>query len=171
MISIVRATQQDATLLSEIGGISYRESHGHNAPPEDVEKFIEEKYSLPAMQQDLADTANIYHILFYKQQPVGFSKIIFDAAHPAISTPQVTKLERLYLLQQFIGLQLGHSLISFNIDLARNSGQQGVWLYVWQGNERAIHFYLKYGFRIIGSVDFRISPTVSLPNHHLFLEF
>lgn len=171
MISIVRATLQDATLLSETGTTSYRESHGHNAPAEDVEKFIEEKYSLAAMQQDLADTGNVYHILYYNQQPAGFSKIIFNAAHPTISTPQVTKLERLYLLQKFIGLQLGHSLMSFNIDLARNSGQRGMWLYVWKGNERAIHFYLKYGFTIIGSVDFRISPTVSLPNHHLFLEF
>jgi ribosomal protein S18 acetylase RimI-like enzyme len=46
-----------------------------------------------------------------------------------------------------------------------------MWLYTWTGNERAVSFYLKAGFKIIGSHNFKISATHSNPNHRMLLEF
>jgi ribosomal protein S18 acetylase RimI-like enzyme len=46
-----------------------------------------------------------------------------------------------------------------------------MWLFVWKENQRAIHFYKKAGFHIIGSYDFRLTETHSNPNHQMLLKY
>ena len=50
-------------------------------------------------------------------------------------------------------------LFQFNLDLSKKMDQTGFWLYVWTGNLRAIEFYRKAGFSIIGTTEFKISET------------
>ena len=82
----------------------------------------------------------------------------------------VTKLDRIYLLKEFYGLKLGLELLNFNIRLARNNKQSGIWLYTWTGNKRAIDFYLKAGFTITGSHKFYVTETYYNLNHLMFLD-
>jgi len=46
-----------------------------------------------------------------------------------------------------------------------------MWLFVWIENIRAINFYLKTGFKIIGSHNFNITTTHSNPNHQMYIEY
>ena len=46
-----------------------------------------------------------------------------------------------------------------------------VWLYTWIGNNRAIDFYLKAGFTIIGSHKFYVTKTHYDLSHQLFLKY
>jgi diamine N-acetyltransferase len=80
-------------------------------------------------------------------------------------------MERLYLLKQFYNLKLGAALLHFNIDLSKRNNQAGMWLFTWKENMRAVNFYQKNGFVIIGSHDFKISETHSNPNHLMLLRF
>ncbi|MEI9809852.1 MAG: GNAT family N-acetyltransferase [Bacteroidota bacterium] len=107
----------------------------------------------------------------YKTQAVGFSKIIFNSPHPLIGSAAVTKLERLYLLKEFYDLKLGLTLFKFIVSLSKEENQDGIWLFVWTENQRAVTFYKKNGFKIAGNVDFRISETHSNPNHVMYLEY
>jgi ribosomal protein S18 acetylase RimI-like enzyme len=81
------------------------------------------------------------------------------------------KLERLYLLKEFYDKKLGNALFQFNCDLAKQHSQKGIWLFVWTGNHRAIRFYDKAGFKIIGSHNFKISEDHSNPNHQMLKQF
>ena len=171
MIQIARATVDDAELLAAIARQSFFESHGHSASKEIVYAYADDKFSIDAMHQELAEPKNIYHIIYFDGQPAGYSKIIFDAAHPNIEAKNVTKLERIYLLKQFIEKKLGTQLLQFNIDLSKQHHQSGIWLFVWKENPRAFSFYQKAGFRVIGSHDFYLSPTHANPNHHMLLMY
>ena len=84
---------------------------------------------------------------------------------------QVTKMERLYLLKEFYGLEIGLKLMDFNTKLAQEKKQSGIWLEVWIENFRAIKFYKKVGFEIVGKANFTVSETHSNPNYIMFLEF
>jgi ribosomal protein S18 acetylase RimI-like enzyme len=75
------------------------------------------------------------------------------------------------LLKEYYDLSLGKALFNFNISLAKNNKQSGVWLAVWIENHRAISFYKKMGFKRVGNYDFKISENHSNPNHILYLEF
>ena len=168
MTSIAKATAKDFRLLADIGKTTLLESHGHSAKPADMEVYLQENYSDEVFKKELEDQNNIYHIIYHNDQLAGYSKIILNASHPNIQEENVTKLERLYLLKTFYGLNLGAALFRFNLELSKNNKQAGMWLYVWKENHRAIHFYKKLGFEIIGSYDFRISETHSNPNHQMF---
>lgn len=93
-----------------------------------------------------------------------------NASHPNIAAENVTKLDRIYLLKEFFGLKLGLQLFNFNIELCKYHKQSGIWLYTWIGNTRAINFYRKAGFKIIGSHKFYVTNTYYNLNHHMFLE-
>ncbi len=171
MTSIVKANGEDFKLLTDIGRISYIESHGSSAKAADINMYLNEKYNYEVFKDELSDPKNIYHIIYHNKQPAGYSKIMFNTPHPNIQIQNVTKLERLYLLKEFYSLKLGVELFNLNLELSKNSNQAGMWLFVWKENHRAVSFYKKIGFKVIGSYDFKLTETHSNPNHHMFLKY
>lgn len=171
MTSIVKASENDFQLLSEIAILTFIESHGSSAGTEDINNYVTMHYSNHAFEKELSDTKNIYYIIYYDMQPIGYSKIIFNTPYAGSQIKNITKLERLYLRKEFYNLKLGLELFQFNADLSKRNNQTGIWLFVWKENHKAINFYKKNGFFIIGSHDFKISETHSNPNHQMFLRF
>ena len=169
MTSIIKAKDKDFSLLADLGRESFLESHGRSASPEDIDTYAKENYTVEVFKKEISDPKNIYHIIYCDDQPAGYSKIVFNVPHSNIPLENVTKLERIYLLEKFYGLKLGFELFKFNLELSKKNDQAGMWLYVWKENKRAISFYEKTGFKIIGSHDFKISETHSNPNHQMIL--
>ncbi|MFN3918485.1 MAG: GNAT family N-acetyltransferase [Flavobacteriales bacterium] len=171
MAFIRKASFVDSVILAEIGKLSFVQSHGTSAAPEEIEKYIQKHMSEEVFKAELANPLHGYHILEYNGEPVGYSKIILDADHKDISMKGLTKLERIYLLEKFHGLKLGHRLFEYNLQLSKAAGQVGMWLFVWVKNTKAINFYIRLGFEISGSHDFQISENHSNPNHILLLRY
>ena len=171
MITIVPATMQETKILTEIGRRSLLESHGHSAAPGVMQTYLDEKFTESALQEELSDSKNIFHIINYNNQPAGYSKIIYRQPMEQVTQKNITKMERLYLLQEYYGLRLGQQLLQYNIDLSKQQGEQGMWLYVWKENERALRFYTKAGFQIIGDGWFRLTGDHANPNWKMFLQY
>jgi len=171
MTSIVKAKEEDIQLLTDIGKTTFLESHGHSASKADIDLYVSEKYTPNVFKEEFSDPKNIYHIIYHDQQPAGFSKIIFNAPHSNIKTENITKLERIYLLKEFYSLKLGVELLKYNIELSKQNDQAGMWLFVWKENPRAVNFYKRSGFEIIGSYDFKLTETHSNPNHQMYLKY
>ena len=171
MTTIEKAQEKDNQLIAEIGRISFIEAHGTSASETDINAYVAEKYNPDAVLADLRNPDNLYRIIYHNGIPAGYSKIIFDSTHPNLPSGKFTKLERLYLLKEFYSLKLGYELFNYNLELAKHNNQQGIWLFVWKGNHRAISFYQKTGFEIIGSYDFKITDNHSNPNHQMLLKF
>ena len=171
MTTIVQATLKDIDVLTSLGQKTFFESHGMSASKKDIDEYVNLKFNKEIFEQELSDSKNIFYILHYKEQPIGYSKIIFDFSHQNIRSNNVTKLERLYILKAFHKLKLGLELFHFNIQESKRNNQSGMWLYVWTENLRAIDFYKKAGFKIIGNHDFKISNTHYNPNHHMLLTY
>ncbi len=136
-----------------------------------MNEYLERNYCREAIRDELNDANNIYHIINYNNKPAGFSKIVLNSKHPNVVAENVTKLDRIYLLNEYHGLKLGLELLNFNIRLSRENCQSGMWLYTWIGNERAVNFYLKAGFEIIGSHKFYVTKTHYDVSHQMFLNF
>lgn len=171
MIPIKKANSKDAGLLAELGAKSFIESHGHSASADDISEFVKSKFNVNTLTAELNDPSNIYHIIYKDSKPAGYSKIIFNSAHADIKSPNTTKLERIFLLKELYGSSLGVQLFQFVLSLSKENGQTGMWLYVWTENKRAINFYIKNGFRIIGDYEYKISERHSNPNYQMLLEY
>ncbi len=168
-ISIIKATEEDYQSIVAIGKISVAEAHRDSTTEENLNEYLMKNYNENAIKEELNNPNNIYHLISYNKIPVGFSKINLNAKHPHIISENVTKLDRIYLLKEYFSLKLGYELLKFNIELSKNNHQGGIWLYTWIGNNRAINFYLKAGFKIIGSHRFYVTETHYNLNHHMFL--
>jgi ribosomal protein S18 acetylase RimI-like enzyme len=136
-----------------------------------MQAYLAEKFTEPALEQELKDPQNIFHIIYHNDQPAGYSKIIYRQPLDPFPQKNITKMERLYLLKEYYSLKLGQQLLQFNIDLSRQQGEAGMWLYVWKGNERAMRFYTRAGFRIIGDGWFRLTDEHSNPNWQMLLQY
>lgn len=170
MVSFERAENSQAHLLSEIAGITFIESHGRSAPPEDINNFITQKYNPDTFTAQLINTKNNYYLVYYQNRLAGFSNIIYNFPYADSKIHNIAKLERIYILKEFYDLKLGYHLFEFNRNLAKTNNQKGIWLFVWKENERAIKFYKKNGFEVIGNFDYKISETHSNPNYQMFLK-
>lgn len=159
MINIRKATVQDHQAITHIGRIAVEEAHRDSCSAEDMNTFLDQYYNADAIKAELSDENNIYHLLTYNGEPAGFSKIILNAAHSNITSRAVTKLDRIYLLSQYFGQQLGYRLLQFNIQLSIENGQDAMWLFTWQGNKRAVDFYSKAGFVIAGTHKFKVTES------------
>lgn len=83
----------------------------------------------------------------------------------------MAKLDRIYIDEKYLDKKLGQVLFDFNLEIARQNNQKGIWLYTWIENQRAIKFYKKNGFVIIDEKDFKISNRHSNPNYIMYRSF
>jgi ribosomal protein S18 acetylase RimI-like enzyme len=169
MISIIKANEKDYKSIVNIGNISVPEAHEGSCPPEDLREYIQNNYNDNAIKKELRDENNIYHLIYFNDKAVGFSKIILNAKHPNIALENVVKLDRIYLLKEYQGLKLGFELLNLNINFSKNHKQNAIWLYTWIGNLKAINFYEKIGFKKIASHEFFVTKTTSNLNHQMLL--
>jgi len=169
MTSIVRASVGDAELLSVLGRTTFMESHGKSASDKDIETYVNLKYTQKALEFELQNPENIFYILYHDKIAIGYSKIILNVKDANIPFKNVTKLERFYVLQDYHNLKLGWELFNFNVKQSKAQQQVGMWLHTWTENQKAINFYSKAGFKIIGHHDFKISETHYNPNYQMLL--
>jgi GNAT superfamily N-acetyltransferase len=171
MNSITRATTNETGILANIGRQTFYESHGHSAPKKDTDIYAQEKFSEEAIQKELENPGYIYHILYIDEKAAAFTKIVLDSPLDGHVLTPLTKLDRIYVLQSHYQQGLGQQLLDFNIDYSKKHNQKGMWLCTWIENKRAINFYNRNHFKIVGSYDFHVSPTHINPNHIMLLTY
>jgi len=168
---IIKASLKHAEVLSELGGETFCKTHKDSAPAHEVEAYIKKIYSLNAIERELTNPLNIYHIIKHEDTVAGFSKMELAMTYPAIKLENVSKMDQIYLHDSFHGLKLGARLLDFNINYTKSRGQNGMWLVVWTGNTKAIDFYKKFGFQIVTKDQFHLTETHINPCYIMLLEY
>lgn len=171
MVEIFKGELKHSKTLTKIAKQSFLEAHGHSASKEDIENYVSKNFNQTIFKNELLNPYFIYHLISYKNEIVGYSKIVLNMENSNIQYKNVTKLERLYLLKDYYSLKLGAKLFDYNVNLSAKNNQKGIWLAVWVENYRAINFYTKSGFKIVGKYDFQISETHTNPNHIMYLQY
>lgn len=75
------------------------------------------------------------------------------------------------MASDFYDLKLGYQLLAHDVALSKEQGQSGMWLFTWQGNTRAVNFYKRNGFTVIGDHRFKVTETHYNPHHQMFLAY
>ena len=168
---IKKANLEDAQKLTKLSIDAFLPAHGHSSPKTDMDSYVKANFGLENIVKELSNQNFLYYLIHHQKKLAGFSKIIFNNTNEYIQRKNITKMERLYLLEEFYGKNLGKELMIFNSELAKKNNQSGIWIEVWTENLRAIKFYKKIGFKTVGSSRFKISETHSNPNYIMYLEF
>lgn len=170
MITIRKATAKDVKALAEVSKKAFYVPHKDVIPDHIMQDYLKNSFNEKTLLSEINNPNFKYNLILKDAVLAGFSKIIINTKNSNIKAENVTKLERIYLTEEFYGLGLGKELFAYNLKLIKEAKQKGVWLYVWIKNDRAINFYKKAGFKKIAMYDFPISDTETRPNDVLYLE-
>lgn len=158
---IRNAHPADAEMLAGLGRRAFYEAFGIYNDPSDMQAYLDLAFDPARIREQLSDPAMTYLVASINGTPVGYAKLKRNTTVPELENEKVIQLERIYALQDFIGKKVGSTLMNSCIIIARSEGYHKMWLSVWQENDRAISFYKKYGFQVIGYKQFVIGKEVN----------
>ena len=159
-ITIRTGTSTDNVLLAEMGARTFYDTFAKDNTPADIAAYLAASFS-PAKQADeLADPANTFLIAEIEGIPVGYVRLHLSPPSSAITGIQPIEIVRFYSDQQWIGHGVGAALMSACLGFAIQKGCDTIWLDVWEHNPRAISFYRKWGFTVVGSQTFQLGSDL-----------
>ncbi len=136
----------DVLVLQQLACQTFTETFAHCNTPENLSKYLDEKYSVETLGAELANPLSAFYIAICAGKVAGFLKLNTGAAQTELQEPDVLEIERIYVLQEFHGKGVGQVLFDKAMAEAVNANCRNVWLGVWEENYRAIRFYTKNGF-------------------------
>lgn len=169
-LKIRQATVDDAEQISLLGIDVFTTTFGASGcTPEQLQKYLDECYSVEAIRGDLQDPHKTTLVSFDDSSAssassssssssgpkiTGFALInrASSDAEPAIAGhyAKPIELQRLYVDAAEHGRGIGQALMNEAEGLARSEGWVHMWLGVWESNFRAQKIYGKLGYQRVG---------------------
>ncbi len=159
-IHIEQANEGQAELVAELARKTFIETYGETSNPENLQLYVDKHFTVEQIDVELAKAGFRFYIAWINGKPVGFTKIRKDRQPRGISGHKTMEIERIYVLQEFQGFSVGKELMKMVKDLARQEGEQVLWLQVWQKNDKAIQFYRKAGFVVYETTSFEFGREI-----------
>jgi GNAT superfamily N-acetyltransferase len=162
MIAIIRSAQHaDVPELAEVAAATFVLACPPGTEPASISAFIAAHLSSERFISYLADPARDIRVAVRNGDIVGYTMLVFgEPADPtvgaALTLRPTVELSKVYLLGEHHGAGLAATLMTATLDVARARGASGVWLGVNDQNLRAIGFYEKSGFVIVGAKTFQV---------------
>lgn len=144
--SIEKATSGDIQELMDISRKTFIEAFGQQNSKEDMDLYLTEKLSYQQLLNELEQPGSHFYLMKFENRSIGYLKLNTGLSQSESIYPDGVEIERIYVLQEFLGKGIGHSLLDFSFRFAEARGASMIWLGVWEKNERAIAFYLKHRF-------------------------
>src|SRR4051812_36983714 len=148
---IRRANKADAETIALLGRITFGEAFGHlfGQHRSNLCDYLDTTFGVSKIERSLANPGNSYWLGFVDRLPVGYAKLKHRSPLPSGGSRPCAQLQKLYVLSDYLGQQLGARLMHA---VAQEAAGQAptLWLDVLRENVRAIRFYQRFGFRMIG---------------------
>ncbi len=155
-VHIRRGSAEDAVALAELAARTFRDTFEDENTPADMEAYVEESFSPQRVRQELEDPDHIFLLAFLDSgsSPIGYAGLRAGAPGPSVRGPQPVELRRIYVRRKALGRGVGAALMRACLDEASREGHEALWLGVWERNRRAIAFYRRWHFEVVGSQPF-----------------
>lgn len=150
MITLRRATVADAARLAVLAERTFRDTFTGENSPQDMETHCAENFSTEIQMSELADPQRITLLAEAGETAAGFAQLVLGSAPECLSCARPAELNRLYLLGAWHGRGVAQELMAAVLSAAAQANCDHVWLGVWERNPKAITFYRKFGFEVIG---------------------
>jgi ribosomal protein S18 acetylase RimI-like enzyme len=143
---IKKVTINDLDQLQKIGRQTFRETFASGNTEENLNKYLDEGFSVAKLTLELNDQNSEFYFATLDNNVIGYLKMNFGQSKTELQDNKAVEIERIYVLKEYHGKNIGQLLYDKAISIARQKNADFVWLGVWEKNPRAINFYKKNGF-------------------------
>jgi ribosomal protein S18 acetylase RimI-like enzyme len=145
-IEIRKATVSDLETIQKISIQTFTETFASVNTPENIANYIENCLNTAQLTAELNNLSSQFYIAYSNDEVIGYLKINFGDAQTESFNENALEVQRIYVLQNFHGKNIGQLLLDEVKKIAKNTDVDSVWLGVWEENHRALRFYIKNGF-------------------------
>jgi diamine N-acetyltransferase len=146
-LEIVKAGPANVEQLQNISINTFTQAFAHNNDAVSMQQYMDAAFSIEKLGDELKNPASHFYFGRINGEVCSYLKLNYAEAQNDIKDPQSLEVERIYVLKEFYGNNVGQQLLDFAFEIARRENYKYVWLGVWDGNPRAIRFYEKNGFK------------------------
>ncbi|WP_238446290.1 GNAT family N-acetyltransferase [Desulforamulus ruminis] len=119
-----------------------------------MKTYLEQAFEINKLRDELSNSSSLFYFLYVDEELAGYLKLNEYEAQTDLNDPQSIEIERIYVTKEFQGKGLGRILLNKAIDTANIRKKSYIWLGVRERNDKAISFYKKNGFYVIGNHPF-----------------
>ena len=146
-----RAVPEDAPALAELALRTFVDAFGAGSDPHDLALHTARSYGVAQQAAEIAHPRIITLVAEVDGRLTGYVQIRRDEVPECVPDREAAEIARFYVERAWHGRGVAHRLMEAALDEVRRLGARTVWLGVWEHNLRAIGFYMKYGYRDVGS--------------------
>jgi ribosomal protein S18 acetylase RimI-like enzyme len=155
-IRIRRAEEDDALALSVLAERTFRDAFAESNTAANMRLHCAAKYGEALQLAEIRDPSCETWVAEAEGRLIAYLQLRHDAASPMISGERPTEIQRFYVDASGHGTGLAHELMAHVLARAEAAGSAVLWLGVWERNPRALAFYAKWGFKLVGDHIYKV---------------
>jgi diamine N-acetyltransferase len=146
-LAVRKANDYDAEMISLIGKISFRKAYGNVFDKNNLEEYLKNVYNPDKIEVSINKDDNAWFVAELDGRPAGFAKLRKFSLNDEIESVSQMQLEKMYVLPEYQGSGAGTLMLDEILNLVHELSPDYIWLDVLVGNEKAIRFYERNGFK------------------------
>jgi diamine N-acetyltransferase len=159
-IQIRRGVLEDAPALAALATRTFADAFAADNRPEDLQAHLESSYGVAQQSQELSDPNEITLLAFSGETLIAFAQVRRKVPPECVTQAQAIEVHRFYVDRLAHGKGVAQALMAAVKSASKEFDAKHLWLSAWERNPRAVAFYTKMGFEIVGSADFMVGSDV-----------
>ncbi|MDG2431664.1 GNAT family N-acetyltransferase [Flavobacterium sp.] len=159
-IQISAVTPNDLNALKAISIQTFTETFAPVNSAANLATYITENLTDSLLQSELKNKQSAFFFAKANDQILGYLKLNWGTAQTENVLENAMEIQRIYVLQEFQGQQIGYRLLAEAIAIATAKKVASIWLGVWEHNHKALQFYKKNGFTAFNQHQFTLGNEV-----------
>lgn len=136
----------DLNLLAQISRKTFVDAFEKANDPINFKNYTNQAFSHETLLRELNNTDTSFYFVFKDIHLSGYFKLNENLAQTDLKSKEAIELERIYVLENFQGQQIGKWILDEVKQIALEKQKKFLWLGVWEENRKAIEFYERHGF-------------------------
>jgi len=153
---IRRAVVDDAEAIAELAAASFSLACPPGTRQADLDAYIGSELTPARFRAHLADATRRTFIAVVDDRLAGYLMLGADAPPAAVTATRPMELCKLYVRAAHHGQGIADRLMAEARQAAVSAHHDALWLGVFQRNARALAFYRRQGFQVVGEQRFLV---------------
>ena len=153
---IREANQADADILAQFAELTFRETFSSENLETNINTHCRKSFSPEIQEEEITNPNTITLLAEIDGSLQGYALFRLNSSIGCVEANRPAELLRLYVSKERHGSGLAHQIIKAVLAAASKAKNDYIWLGVWEHNPRAITFYEKYGFSLVGEHVFHL---------------
>lgn len=151
-----RAVGADAPSLAVLAERTFRDAFGARNSPDNMDRHCARAFGTEIQRREIGDPHLLTTVAEARGAMIGFSQLRLSNPHASVAARRPAEVHRIYVTAEWQGRGVAQALMQAALGIVASSGCDRLWLGVWEHNPKAIAFYRKLGFEVVGEHAFML---------------